>query len=139
MLGVMAAVATPLVQHAFDRSRDRSLQTRAAARVRTDLLARLRAHLAILRVAETRGEIDLERWTVAFDALAARTRDAEVIDVLGPSYHAFATAVHAETIAIESARAAVPGPGPRIASTTEFAGVLAAYDPALRALGDGGS
>jgi hypothetical protein len=144
-LGILAAVATPLVQHLFDRMRDRSATAadarkaafegeRLGARVRTDLLVRLRAHLAILSAALARGRIDVDRWTVTFDDLARRSREADVIDALGASFHPFADAVHREALAIEAARASILGEPVRVAGVDGIAGVLAGYEPTLAAL-----
>ncbi len=145
VLGVIAAIAAPFVQHLFDRSRDRALAVaseqrraldlrRTTARVRADLLVRVRAHLVLLGAAATRGEIDPMRWAAAFEALAARSRDAEVIDALGPAFADFAGAVHRELIALETARASVPDGHSVTAQTADLSGVTAAYERVLRDL-----
>jgi hypothetical protein len=146
-LGLFAAISTPLVQHLFDRSRDRSKRAaddakesldvrRADRRVRADLQIRVRAHLAILQAAIDRGRIDVDRWSTAFESLLARSREADVIDALGPSFELFGTAVHREAVALESARAAVLGETLRVVDAVNLAAVVAGYDPILGTLGE---
>jgi hypothetical protein len=147
VIGVAAAVATPLLQHLFTRSRDKSLaaaderrrveeRDRTEARVRADLLVRVRAHLVLLETAASAGGIELERWHAAFESLAGRTRDPDVIDALGAAYHDFVRPIHGESIALETERARLRGTPDTIANVTGFDIVVAAYDPVLRLLGD---
>ena len=147
MLGVLAAVAAPLVQQVFDRSRARSTaalearertleRDRMAARIRTDLTVRVRAHLAVLQAALDRGAIDVDRWGAAFETLAARVRDPDAMEALGASFHDVASAVYAETLALEGARAETLGTNPRVAPAAPLAAVKAAYEPVLGILAD---
>ena len=147
VLGVLAAVAAPALQHAFARSRDRSLAaaeerrrahdlTRTVARVRADLLVRVRAHLDTLSTSANLGEIDVERWHRAFESLATRVRDPDVIDALGESYEAFVRPIHAENVAIETERALVRSGRGGDPVAARVANVVAAYEPALVLLAD---
>lgn len=134
VLGVLAAVAAPLVQQFFDRSRARASGLRTTALVRTDVAARVRAHVAVLQAAAARGEIDVERWSTTFETLATRVRQPDVIEALGTSYRDLAGALHTETLALEAARADASGRGPRVANATDLAQVAAAYEPLLHAV-----
>jgi hypothetical protein len=134
VLGVVAAVATPLVQQYLDRSRARASGLRRTALIRTDVFARLRAHVAILNAAAARGDIDVERWSATFETLARRVREPDVIDALGASYRELADALHTETLALETARAEASSRGPRVANGADLAQVAATYEPLLRAV-----
>jgi hypothetical protein len=134
VLGIIAAIAAPLVQQFFDRSRARAAGLRTTALVRTDVTARVRAHVAVLNAAAVRGEIDVERWSTTFETLATRVRQPDVIEALGASYRELAGALHAETLALEAARAEASGRGPRVANATDLAQVAATYEPLLHAV-----
>jgi hypothetical protein len=142
VIGVAAAILTPLLNHYFTRRRDVAEAKRAdrlreadelrrARHVRADLLVRLRTHCSSLEPVATRDSIDADLWQAAHDALARRARDPEVIDALGPAYHRFTQAIHEESVAInrERARAGRAGGAP-------IASVLAAYAPIVRELTD---
>ena len=116
---------------------------RRAARVRADVLVRLRSHCANLQPLVQRGSVDADLWQAAHDALLRRARDAEVIDALGPTYHGFMQAIHNESVAInlqraKNAEAASRGGGSELHdfSSDNVAGVLAGYATIVRALGD---
>jgi hypothetical protein len=93
-IGVLAAVATPLVQYLVARSREKTVAraderrrtedlAQTTTRVRADLLFRLRAHLVFLGALAETGTVDVDRWQQAFERFAARTREADVIEALG--------------------------------------------------------
>ncbi len=142
IIGVVAAVLTPVLNHYFARRREaaEALRTerlrsaeasRRAAHVRADLLVRLRSHCSSLQPLAGRRAVDADLWQAAHDALARRARDPEVIDALGASYPRFTHAVHEEAVAINRQRA-----GAAAAGATPVAAVLAAYAPVVRDLGD---
>jgi hypothetical protein len=141
ILGLVAAVLTPILNHYFTRRRDKAEaareerrradeESRRAAHVRADLLVRLRSHCSSLEPLAGRGEVDPDLWQAAHDALARRARDPEVIDALGPAYHRFTKAIHQESVAINRQRARVSTNGAGIAA------VLKAYDPVVRELAE---
>jgi hypothetical protein len=140
IIGVVAAIVTPVLNHYFTRRRDDAAaqrderlrateESRRAAGVRADLLARLRSHCSSLQPLAARTEIDPDLWQAAHDALARRARDPEVIDALGPAYQRFTRAVHEEAVAINRRRANVA-----VAGRSPVAAVLDAYAPVLREL-----
>jgi hypothetical protein len=104
-------------------------ERRAAARVKADLLVRLRAHCRRLDAGLSNGTLDPNAWQVAHDDLVRRARDSEVIDALGPSYVGFMEAVHRESAAIDAARASDVRPDTR--------GIVAGYEPFLRSFDEG--
>jgi hypothetical protein len=139
IIGVLAAVLTPLLNHYFTRRRDLALarrddrlrseeDERRAARVRADLQVRLRAHCASLAPLVDRGAVDVDLWQAAHDALLRRARDPEVIDALGDDYPELMRALHDEAVAINTQRAKNAPSG--------MGAVIAGYLPPLRALGD---
>ncbi len=140
IIGVVAAILTPVLNHYFTHRRDKAAakreerlrsteESRRAAHVRADLLARLHSHCSGLQPVARRGDVDPDLWQAAHDALARRARDPEVIDALGASYPSFTRAVHEEAVAIGRHRA---GAGTRAASAVT--GVLEAYAPILAEL-----
>src|SRR5271170_2112500 len=93
VLGIVAAVLTPILNHYLEQRRARMAAAREdqlrsqederrAVRVRADLLVRLRSHCANLQPLVERGTVDADLWQAAHDALLRRARDAEVIDAL---------------------------------------------------------
>ncbi len=153
IIGVLAAILTPLLNHYFTRRRDRAVaerddrlrseeHERRAARVRADVLVRLRSHCANLQPLVERGAADADLWQAAHDALARRARDAEVIDALAGSYDGFMHAIHTEAVAINTQRVRNGDTGDRGArdlrasTSANVAGVIAAYVPYVRELGD---
>jgi hypothetical protein len=144
VIGIVAAVLTPLVNHYLAGRRDAAEARRAkqlreqdelrrAAHVRADLLARLRSHCSSLEPLAARyAAVDADLWQAAHDALARRARDPEVIDALGPGYHRFTKAIHAESVAINRQRA-----GTVTRSASPVGDVLEAYAPILVELESG--
>ena len=129
VIGVGAAVLTPVLQHVLTRCGERKEAKRVARRVRSDLLARVRAHCAALSSLEDRSTVDIELWQAAHDALERRARDPEVIDALDGTYHEFMLAVHAESVAINLQRQRNDD---RTATKHNVAEALAAYAPFTR-------
>lgn len=140
IIGVVAAILTPVLNHYLTHRRDKAVakreerlrsaeESRRAAHVRADLLARLRSHCSGLEPVARRGDVDPDLWQAAHDALARRARDPEVIDALGTSYPSFTRAVHEEAVAIGRQRA-----GARSRGASPVADVLEAYAPIVAEL-----
>jgi hypothetical protein len=143
VIGVVAAILTPVLNHYLTHRRDKAAakreerlrsaeESRRAAHVRADLLTRLRSHCAGLRPLARRADVDADLWQAAHDALARRARDPEVIDALGTSYPTFTRAVHEEAVAIGRQRAGTPRRG-----ASPVTDVLEAYAPILAELESG--
>jgi hypothetical protein len=144
-IGVLAAAVTPLVQYLVARSREKSVAraderrrsedlAQTTTRVRADLLFRLRAHLVLLGALAETGTIDVDRWQQAFERFAGRTREADVIEALGRSYHDVVQPVHAERVAIEVERSVLLGARASGVPSERIAAVRAAYAPVLELL-----
>ena len=130
VIGLGAAVLTPVLQHALTRSGARKEAKRVGRRVRADLLARVRAHCVALASLGNRSTVDVELWQAAHDALERRARDPEVIDALDGRYHEFMQAVHAESVAINLQRQRNDDGA---ATKRNVSDALAAYAPFARA------
>jgi hypothetical protein len=144
-IGVLAAAVTPLVQYLVARSREKSVAraderrrsedlAQTTTRVRADLLFRLRAHLVLLGALAETGTIDVDRWQQAFERFAGRTREADVIEALGRSYHDVVQPVHAERVAIEVEGSVLLGARASGVPSERIAAVRAAYAPVLELL-----
>jgi hypothetical protein len=129
VIGLGAAVLTPVLQHLLTRSGERKEAKRVAGRVGADVLARVRAHCAALSSLGDRSTVDVELWQAAHDALARRARDPEVIDALDGTYHDFMQAVHAESVAINLQR---QRNGDGATTKRNVSDALAAYAPFTR-------
>ena len=133
VIGALAGIAGTVLNDRAAARREAKLAAkadrRAAARVRADLLVRLRAHCRRIDAALERGTLDAATWQAAHDDLVRRARDPDVIDALGTSYVDFMEALHRESLAIDALRA--PGARPDVRR------IVADYEPFLRAFGAG--